>query len=51
MGFFLFLITDNAALLRLVVQDYIKVVSAHIMTPTPVEFSLQVISKIATRAQ
>lgn len=38
-------------LFRLVVQDYIKVVSAHIMAPTPVEFSLQVILKIATWVQ
>lgn len=49
--FFIFIITDNAVLLRLVVQDYIKVMSAHIMTPTPVEFSLQVILKIATWVQ
>lgn len=43
--FFLFLIKDNAVLLSLGVQGYIKVVSAHIMTPAPVEFSLQVILK------
>lgn len=49
--FFLFLIMDNAALLSLGVQDYIKVVSAHIMTPASLEFSLQVILKIATRVQ
>lgn len=42
---------DNAALLRSGVQDYIKVESAHIMTPASVEFSLQVILKIATRVQ
>lgn len=49
--FFFLLITNNAMLLRLGLQDHIKVVSAHIMTPASVEFSLQVILKIATRVQ
>lgn len=47
---FFFPITNNAIMLRLRVQDHIKV-SAHIMTPASVAFSLQVILKIATRVQ
>lgn len=48
---FLFIIMDYAVLLHLGLQDDIKVVSAHIMTSTPVDYSLQVILKIATRVQ